>query len=98
MLNYLERDAALIRASLAEGTSVPDDADQLFLVYAVLMRAKGADIQAEDVHDAWSAWMTTIDPEHESVVPFDQLDDATRAEDRPFLQAIRRAATRRVDR
>ena len=93
MLNYLEQDAALIRKCLPEATSVPADADELFLLYAVLMRAKGADVQAEDVHDAWAAWMTRIDPEHESVVPFADLDPETRAEDRPFLLAIRRAAT-----
>lgn len=92
MVNYLANDAARIRASLPERTSVPDDSDKLFLIYAVLMRAKGADVTAENVHDAWSAWMLGIDAEHESVVPFINLDAATRAEDRPFLLAIRRAA------
>lgn len=92
MVNYLAADAALIRASLAEGTSVPDGADELFLLYAVLMRAKGVEVQAEDVHDAWSFWMLRIDPEHKAVVPFADLDAATRAEDSPFLLAIRRAA------
>ena len=97
MLNYLAEDAARIRASLPKGTSVPDDAEALFLLYAVLMRAKGVAVQAEDVHDAWSAWMTSRDPEHESVVPFEDLDTATRAEDYPFLQAIRRAAAIRTE-
>lgn len=93
MVNYLTADAARIRAELPENSSVPDGAEDLFLIYAVLMRAKGVDVQAEDVHDAWSAWMLGIDPAHESIVPFAELDDATRAEDGPFLLAIRRAAT-----
>lgn len=97
MLNYLTEDAARIRASVPEGTSVPDDAEGLFLLYAVLMRAKGVAVQAEDVHDAWSAWMTNIKPEHESVVPFEELDAATKAEDSPFLHAIRRAAAIRAE-
>jgi len=94
MLNYLARDARRIQQSLPEGTSVPDDADDLFLLYAVLLRAKGVDVQPEDVHDAWSAWMTGIDPQHESVVPYDELDAKTRAEDSPFLSAIRKVAAK----
>jgi len=93
MLSYLSADAARIRAALPEGTSVPDGAEDLFVLYAVLMRAKGANVQAEDVHDAWSAWMQGIDPTHHSIVPYAELDPATRAEDRPFLLAIRRAAS-----
>jgi len=93
MLSYLSLDAARIRAALPEGSSVPDGADDLFLLYAVLMRAKGANVKAEDVHDAWAAWMLGVDPTHESIVPYAELDPATRAEDRPFLLAIRRAAS-----
>lgn len=96
MLNYIERDAAFVRDNLPEGTDVPDGSEALFRAYAVLMRAKGVDTQAADVHDAWSAWMAASDPEHESIVPFADLDEATRAEDAPFLLAIRRAAAARA--
>lgn len=92
MLNYIERDAALVREHLPEGTEVPSDTEELFRIYAVLMRAKGTDTQASDVHDAWSAWMTASDPEHDSIRPFADLDAETRSEDGPFLLAIRRAA------
>jgi hypothetical protein len=95
MLNYIEQDASLIRAFLPEDAELPEGADGLFRLYAVLMRAKGADVEASDVHDAWSAWMTGIDPRHESVLPFDELDASTKAEDGPFLAAIRRAARER---
>lgn len=95
MLNYIERDAALVRDNLPEGTDMPEDSDALFLLYAVLMRAKGAETQAADVHDAWSAWMTAANPKHESIVPFANLDEAIRAEDGPFLVAIRKAAAAR---
>lgn len=92
MVNYLAADAARIRASLPEDSAVPEGADDLFLLYAVLMRAKGVTVEAEDVHDAWSAWMLGVDPEHASLVPFVELNELTRAEDEPFLIAIRRAA------
>lgn len=95
MTTYLERDAELIRQCLPEGIAVPEDSDDLFLMYAVLLRAKGAEEQASDVHDAWSAWMLRVDPGHESIRPFSELDAETRGEDGPFLVAIRAAAARR---
>lgn len=94
MTTYLERDADLIRQCLPAGVDVPDDSDDLFLIYAVLLRAKGTGTQAADVHDAWSAWMIGVDPGHNSLRPFDDLDPETRGEDSPFLLAIRAAAAR----
>lgn len=91
MNNYLQNDAELIKQSLPEGTSVPDNADSLFVIYAVLMRSKGADVTASDVHDAWSAWMMGQDPSHEAIQPYEELDPDTKAEDEPFLLAIKKA-------
>lgn len=96
MTTYLQRDADLIKECLPEGTEVPEDADDLFLMYAVLLRAKGHETQASDVHDAWSAWMIRVDPGHESIRAFGELDAGTRQEDGPFLVAIRKAAQRRA--
>jgi hypothetical protein len=91
-MNYLDADAKLIRNCLPEHTGVPDASEDLFLLYAVLMRVKGRATQAADVHDAWSAWMSRREPDHESIRPFDQLSPTVQAEDAPFLTAIRRAA------
>jgi hypothetical protein len=87
---YLADDARLIRSQVHAPT--PGDTDALFLIYAVLMRAKGADVTAADVHDAWVAWMQQRDPDHPALVPFDALDPATQREDEPYAQAIRAAA------
>jgi len=92
MSSYLDRDDDLIRACLPDGTDVPNDTQRLFVLYAVLLRVKGEAAELSDVHDAWSAWMLQVDPDHESIKPFDELDNPTRDEDRPFLAAIRRAA------
>jgi hypothetical protein len=94
MTTYLERDADLIRACLPDGAEAPEGSDALFLMYAVLMRSKGVDTTASDVHDAWSAWMIGVDPDHESIQPFGELDAETRGEDGPFLRAIKTAAER----
>lgn len=98
MLNYLDQDAKLIRDCLPTDTDVPDNSTQLFRLYAVLLRSKGTETLAEDVHDAWSVWMLGIDPEHDSIRPYAELDVDTKTEDSPFLAAIRRAAQLRADR
>jgi hypothetical protein len=69
-----------------------EDSELLFLMHAELLLAKGIDVTREDVHNAWSAWMTHRGEAHESLIPFDQLSPETRAEDGPFVAAIRRVA------
>ena len=91
-MNYIERDAELIRQQIPDGTEIPVHSEVLFRAYAVLMRAKGANTRCEDVHDAWAAWISETDPDHEAARPFDQLDAETRSADAPFLQAIIQAA------
>ncbi|MEU4574991.1 hypothetical protein ACBI99_30005 [Nonomuraea sp. ATR24] len=94
-MTYLDADARLIRSLLPAGAAPPDDATGLFVLYAVLLRAKGEAVSAEDVHDAWSAWMSTRDPGHPALVPYADLPPATRAADEPYAEAIRAAAARR---
>jgi hypothetical protein len=89
--SYLSRDARLIRTMLSNATP-PEDADSLFLIYAVLLRAKGAGVTASDVHDAWAAWIEPRDPHHLALQPYDQLAPAARQEDEPYVKAIRAAA------
>ncbi|CAJ1494223.1 hypothetical protein MU0083_000718 [[Mycobacterium] kokjensenii] len=91
-MTYLDADAELIQSYLPEGTHVPKDSSDLFVLYAVLMRAKGEDTQGADVHDAWSAWKSRSEPDHESIRPYDQLSPSVRKEDAPFLAAIHSAA------
>jgi hypothetical protein len=91
MRNYLQQDAERIKRALPEGTSVPDNANSLFVIYAVLMRAKGPDVTASDVHDAWSAWMMSQDPNHEAIRPYEKLEPETKTQDEPFLLAIKKA-------
>ena len=64
----------------------------MFLMYAVLVLTMGEDVRAEDVHNAWSAWMTYRDPSHKAIKPFAQLDSETKKTDRPFVDAIKKVA------
>jgi hypothetical protein len=97
-MSYLDADAELIRRCLPEGTGVPEGSEDLFVLYAVLLRAKGEGTRASDVHDAWSVWMSRTEPDHESIRPYDQLAPSVQGEDAPFLTAIHRAARARAER
>jgi hypothetical protein len=74
----------------------PQKSEGLFILYAVLMRAKGESVTAADVHDAWAAWIMSTQAEHKSLVPFESLDPDVQQEDLPYVEAIHRAARRRA--
>jgi hypothetical protein len=96
-MSYVQDLADQIKDRVPSDKLPDEDAESLFLNYALLALVKGQHVSAEDVHDAWSAWMTQIDPSHESLVPFAELDAATRAEDDVYVQAIRATATSRAE-
>ncbi|MGH4028702.1 DUF7701 domain-containing protein [Actinomycetota bacterium Odt1-20B] len=91
-MTYIDDLASLIRSCLPASAEPPEDSDGLFRIYAVLLRAKGEQVTDEDVHDAWSAWMGSVDDTHTALVPFHDLDPETRAFDAPYAMAIRAAA------
>jgi hypothetical protein len=93
---YLAEDATLIRSLLPLDAKPPKDNEALFLGYAVLMRAKGLECTAADVHDSWAAWMLERDPRHRALVPFDELTPDVQNADLPYLYAIHAAARARA--
>lgn len=90
-MTYLHELAVQIRAEVADDL-VPLASDSLFLVYAVLLRAKAEQVTAEDVHDAWVAWMIGRGEQHDSMVPFPDLPPEVKSEDLPFVEAIKAVA------
>ena len=94
-MSYLRDDARLIRSHLPPHARPPHDVEGLFLLYAVLMRAKGEHVTDVDVHDAWAAWTEMRNPDHAALVPFEALDEATQRQDLPYVEAIRAAAGER---
>jgi len=90
--SYIRAHADLIRSFVAEGGG--QGTDLLFLMYAVLLRAKGAGVTASDVHDVWSAWAESEGRSDDTVIPFDQLPRVIQAKDEVYVQAIHRAAAR----
>lgn len=88
-LNYLDVLGAEIRSRVPESDLPDEDARGLFRIYAVLMLAKGSLVTPEDVHNAWAAWISEIDPSHEAIVPFSELEPSVAEDDWPYAEAIR---------
>ncbi len=89
---YLDDIAATIRTHIPESRMPKGDAEELLLIYAVLARAKGVSVTQSDIHDAWSAWMSGRNDQHESLVEYEKLAEDVREEDAVFAAAIQRAA------
>jgi len=95
---YLDDLAEAIRRAVPRNALPQGDTAGLFRTYAVLLLAKGELVTPADVHNAWVAWMADKDSSHESLVPFEDLDAETQAEDSPYLLAIRSVAHSQEDR
>lgn len=97
---YIDEVARRI-AEAEEGGTLDYDNEldrPLCQLYALLALAKGEEVTAEDVHDAWAIWTLGCRvTSHPSLVPFEELDPEIRALDEPYVEAIRKVA-RELDR
>jgi hypothetical protein len=93
--DYVSALAAAIRDEVPVGAR-PHHSDEfrLFRIYAVLALSKGEGTSAEDVHNAWCAWMGDIDPGHPALRPYAELSSDERKQDEPFTRAIQSLASR----
>lgn len=70
-----------------------DGCDEILLsMYAVLALTLGPQTTLDDVHIAWSGWKNLTDPQHRSLIPFDQLAMEVQELDRKYLEAIHNTA------
>ncbi len=90
-MSYLDEVASVISRELHES---PSDATPpaLLRLYAVLLLSKGDQVNADDVHNAWAAWMQETQPENVLIRPYRELDASTQGADDPFVEAIRLAS------
>jgi hypothetical protein len=95
-MTYLNTLAEEIRRAVPPDALPSGDTSSLFRIYAVLLLAKGQAVTREDVHNAWVAWMLDKGETHESMVPFAELSAETKAEDSPFMVAVRSVARQRA--
>lgn len=92
MTNYVAEVAAAIRQAIKPDLLPRGDVDLLFLFYAVLAMTRGVKTTAEDVHNAWTAWMVATGQDHDAMRPYSELPPDVQAEDVPYVRAIRSAA------
>jgi hypothetical protein len=91
-LSYIDELAQAIRRRIPSRLVPEGDTEALFRLYAVLAMAVGEHAALEDVHNAWAAWMTERNPQHESLKPLHELSAEVQSLDQPYLDAIRAAA------
>lgn len=87
-MNYVQ--SAL--SALYRHPNMRDVEPELLRSYALLLLILGGNTEPRDVHDAWAVWRNSINPDHTSLVPYDDLSEDVQALDLPYLAAIREAA------
>ena len=92
-MTYLDDLADAIQREVDPDLVPSGDTRSLFRLYAVLALAKGTEVSAEDVHNAWAAWISESNPDHRAVKPFHELARDVQDSDQPFVDAIRRVAS-----
>lgn len=90
--DYLSLLADAIRREAGD-PAVPAERG-LYLRYALLARAKGTAVSAEDVHDAWVSATLEEHPGHPSIRPYADLAPAVQALDASYVRAIRAVVAR----
>ncbi len=90
--SYLDKIAAEIRRTADPEAAASDEDLPLYRLYAVLLLAKGQDVTAEDVHNAWAAWASEHEPESRNLLPFKELSLRVQRKDDTYVDAIHEVA------
>lgn len=93
-MNYLDLLAAEIQRAADPEAKPPDDDLPLYRLYAVLLLAKGNNVTAEDVHNAWAAWASEHEPQSRHLLPFKELSLQVQKKDQSYVDAIHEVANR----
>lgn len=91
-MNYIELVADKICARVSPENLPDENTRLLFRIYAILLFAKGEHVEPADIHNAWVAWMSSIDPAHPALVPFGDLSHEAKSADLPYVDAVRQVA------
>ncbi|WP_425524387.1 DUF7701 domain-containing protein [Clavibacter michiganensis] len=91
-VSYIDRIATEVEHQLLVEHRPKKRSRDLYRYYALLVLTLGSTTTLENVHDAWSAWMTAERPSHPSLVPFTELSEEQQQQDRPYMEAIHRVA------
>lgn len=93
-MNDIDRIALSIAQHVYGTDPEPGEDMSLYRIYALLVLTVGRGVDCENVHDAWSVWTAGTNPNHKSLIPFDELSPEVRALDEKYRDAIRAVARR----
>lgn len=93
-MNYIDSLARQIEQELLPEQRPDDYSAELYRLYGLLVLLKGDSCTLENVHDAWSVWMSPQQPTHRALIPFSNLTKEQQEQDRPYLEAIQQVALR----
>lgn len=85
-MNYIQDALHRLNAEL------PDLEPELADLYVLLALTTGKTTTLQDVHEAWAIWRNRSNPQHRSLIPFDQLTVEVQELDRQYRDAIREVA------
>lgn len=85
MSNYIQEVEDKLEARLhMRGTPY----EGLLQVYGLLVFTAGERCSKRHIHDAWSVWQNLTQPEHRSLIPFDDLTREVQRLDEPYRRAV----------
>lgn len=90
--SYIDKIAAEIRRTADPKAAQAGEDLPLYRLYAVLLLAKGPNVTAEDVHNAWAAWASEHEPESWNLLPFKELSLQVQSKDQLYADAIHQVA------
>lgn len=85
----LDNYVNIVKHLLSKHIEVEDD---LLDLYALLVLTTGTSTTWENVHDAWAIWRNRTNPDHKSLVPFENLDIEVQELDEEYTEAIKAVA------
>lgn len=62
--------------------------EDLLQVYGLLVFVVGERCTKRNIHDAWSVWQNLTQPEHRSLLPFDELTREVQRLDEEYRRAV----------
>lgn len=86
MTNYISHARTVLERAL------PGEDPALMDLYLLLVLVVGPSADRGHVHDAWAIWRSRTRPDHQSIVPFDDLTEAVAQLDDPYVRGIQEAA------
>ena len=92
-MNYIQK----IQNALDEELKMGETYVGLLETYGLLVLTVGVNCTQENIHDAWSIWQNKTQPEHRSLIPFNELTKEVQELDEEYRLAVVKVAISSLD-